>query len=257
MNQSGRTGTGLCKDNMVMNLSEREKIRYNRHIILPEIGESGQEKLKAARVLVVGAGGLGSPVLTYLAAAGIGTIGIVENDKIDLSNLQRQILYCTKDIGKSKVLTAKKRLLSLNPEIVVKVFDTRLEISNAENIIKDFEIVVDCPDNFSTRILVSDITKKLNIIHVYGSISKYQGHVSVFNYKNGPTYRDLFNEEPKDDLHENDPSAKGVIGVLPGIIGTLQANEVIKIITGTGEVLSGKLLVLNTLDLSLYKVNIK
>ncbi|MFH2142810.1 MAG: HesA/MoeB/ThiF family protein [Bacteroidota bacterium] len=239
-----------------MKLSDNEKIRYNRHIILPEIGEDGQKKLKVAKVLVVGAGGLGSPVLTYLTAAGVGTIGIVEKDTVELSNLQRQILYSSSDIGKSKVDTAKERLVALNPEVKIITFETWLTEENAEKIIRDFDIVVDCPDNFSTRILVSDITKKLMIPHVYGSISKFEGHVAVFNYKNGPSYRDLFSEEPDDKIVDSDPSAKGVMGVLPGVIGTLQANETIKIITGLGEILSGKLLVFNTLNLSSYIVDI-
>ncbi|MFH2094070.1 MAG: HesA/MoeB/ThiF family protein, partial [Bacteroidota bacterium] len=173
-------------------LTESEKQRYSRHIVLPEIGIKGQEKLKKAKVLVVGAGGLGSPALFYLAAAGVGTIGIVEYDSVEISNLQRQILYRTADIGKNKADIAADRLRELNPHITIEVYDKKLNSNNAETIISNYDLVVDCPDNYGTRLLVSDVTKVTGIPHIYGSVSRFEGQLSVFNFKGGSTYRDLF-----------------------------------------------------------------
>lgn len=228
-------------------LALNELSRYKRHILLPEIGIEGQEKLKKAKVLVIGAGGLGCPALQYLTAAGVGTIGIVDNDIIDESNLQRQILYTTEDVGKSKVETAKQRLSQLNPYTEFKAYNIRLISENALGIIENFDLVIDGSDNFSTRYLVNDACVIMKKPLVFGSIYKFEGQVSVFNFKNGPTYRCLFPDPPTDS---QSCSEIGVIGVLPGIIGSLQANEAIKIITEIGQVLSGKLLVFDALTMN-------
>jgi molybdopterin/thiamine biosynthesis adenylyltransferase/rhodanese-related sulfurtransferase len=233
---------------MVKNMTNEELKRYARHIILSEIGLEGQQKLKQARVLVIGAGGLGCPVLQYLTAAGVGTIGIVDFDKVDGSNLQRQVLYSTEDVGKPKAQIAKEKLGKQNPYINLIAHVTQLTAVNALEIISLYDIVVDGSDNFATRYLVNDACVMLNKILVFGSIFKFDGQVSVFNYNDGPTYRCLYPEPPAEGEVPNCAEI-GVIGVLPGIIGTLQANEVIKIIVGVGEVLSGKLLVFNALTM--------
>jgi len=236
-------------------LSKNERKRYHRHLILPEIGEEGQKKLKCAKVLVVGAGGLGSPVLLYLTAAGVGTIGIIDFDIVDESNLQRQVLYTTEDIGKTKTSIAEEKLSKLNPYVSFNLYRTKLDQVNAGDIIKEYDLVIDCPDNFATRYIVSDICKKLNKPHVFGSVSEFEGQISVFNYKNGPVYRDIFPESySSDETTEN--SQSGIIGVLPGIIGCMQANEAIKIITGAGEVLSGKLFIIDILNNNFNILNI-
>lgn len=227
-------------------LSEEETRRYKRHIVLPEIGILGQQKLKHAKVLVVGAGGLGCPVLMYLTAAGIGNIGIIDFDKIDESNLQRQILYTTEDIGKYKSEIAKNKLLKQNPFIQITSYTSQFTFQNALKISTEYDVVVDGSDNFATRYLLNDVCVKANKPLVAASIFKFEGQLSVYNYKNGPTYRCLFPEPPSDSLN---CSEIGVIGVLPGILGTLQANEVIKIITGIGEILSGRLLLVDALTL--------
>ena len=228
-------------------LDKNETTRYHRQLIIPAIGEEGQEKLKKARVLVVGAGGLGSPVLLYLAAAGVGTLGIVDSDAVDLSNLQRQILYNTKDIGLSKASTAAGKLAALNPDLTLKPYSVRLTGENMDEILSGYDIAVDCCDNFATRYLLSDATIRAGKPLVYGAVYQFMGQASVFNYMNGPSYRDLFPEE----IHppEGAPlSPPGVIGVLPGIIGSVQACEVIKIITGAGDTLSGRLLQIDALS---------
>lgn len=217
--------------------------RYNRHIILTEIGLDGQAKLNKAKVLVIGAGGLGSPVLIYLAAAGIGNIGIVDDDLVSLSNLQRQILYKTKEIGSIKADIAKQRLLENNPEIKVDTYITRINDKNASDLAKNYDIIVDCTDNYDSRYIIDAVSKQLKIPMVYGSISKYAGQVSVFNYKGSKSYKDLFNEKP--EIDESDPSRLGVLGVLPGIIGSIQSNEVIKIILNHSGILKNKLFLLN------------
>jgi len=228
-------------------LTTEEKLRYNRQIILPGIGESGQEKLKAAKVLVVGAGGLGSPVLLYLAAAGIGNIGIIDGDNIDKSNLQRQILYTTEDENKSKSETAKEKLTSLNPLVKITSYSQQLNADNALSIIPDYDIVVDGSDNFPTRYLVNDACVMLNKPFVSGAVYQFEGQVSVFNYNNGPTYRCLFPESPGPE-ESPDCSQAGVLGALTGIIGSMQATEVIKIVTGIGTVLSGRMMLINILE---------
>ena len=226
-------------------LSPPELRRYARHITIPEFGIAGQQKLKAAKVLVIGSGGLGSPVLLYLAAAGVGTIGIVDFDIVDESNLQRQVLFTVDDVGASKAQTAKKRLQALNPHIKVIVHETRFTRDNALDIIKDYDVVADGTDNFPTRYLVNDACVLSGKVNVYASIFQFEGQVSVFNYKypdgsRGPNYRDMFPEPPPPGLVPNCAEG-GVLGVLPGIIGSLQASEVIKVITGVGEPLAGRL----------------
>lgn len=228
-------------------LAGQELKRYSRQIILPEIGLPGQEKLKSARVLMIGAGGLGCPVLQYLAAVGVGQIGIVDDDIVDLSNLQRQILYSTADVGKPKAITAKQKLEMLNPHINITAFNERFTSANAESICKGYDLVIDGSDNFETRYLINDTCLALNKVLVFGSIFKFEGHVSVFNYHDGPNYRDIFPEPPAADEVPNCAEI-GVLGVLPGIIGTYMANEAIKIICNIGETLSGKLMTINALD---------
>ena len=229
-------------------LTKEEQQQYSRHILLDEVGEDGQLHLKKAKVLVIGAGGLGCPILQYLTAAGVGTIGIIDHDVVSQSNLQRQILYTIEDINKPKVLVAKQRLAKLNPFVQFVTYTKKLTKDNAESIFRDFDIVVDGSDNFQTRYLVNDAALLTDKPLVYGAIFKFEGQVSVFNYKNGPSYRCLFPTPPKPNEVPN-CSQIGVVGVLPGIIGCLQANEVIKMICGLGDVLSGKLLTYNLLNM--------
>ena len=238
-----------------MKLTAEEKYRYSRHLLLEEVGLEGQEKLKKAKVLVVGAGGLGCPVLLYLAAAGVGTIGVIDFDTIDVSNLQRQILFSTDDLGRSKAKVAKEKLNANNPFIEVISYNEQLTNENALGIFSKFDIIVDGTDNFHTRYLVNDACLIANNPLVYGAIHKFEGHVSVFNYQEGPTYRCLFPAPPKAGSIPS-CSEVGVIGVLPGIIGAQQANEVIKIILGTGKVLSGRLLIYNALESSFMEIKI-
>ena len=240
-------GSGLEE----INFTKEELARYNRHIIIPDFGIEAQKKLKAAKVLVIGSGGLGSPLLLYLAAAGVGTLGIVDLDVVDDSNLQRQVLFGVQDIGIPKVEAAKIRLKQLNPHIKIKTYNTQFTSKNALEIIKDYDVVADGTDNFPTRYLVNDASVLAGIPNVYASIFQFEGQVSVFNYtdKNGskgPNYRDLYPTPPEPGLIPNCAEG-GVLGVLPGIIGSLQANEVIKVITGVGEPLSGRFFVFDAL----------
>jgi adenylyltransferase/sulfurtransferase len=239
---------------MIM-LKGDELKRYNRQVILPEIGLVGQEKLKSAKVLMIGAGGLGCPALQYLAAAGVGEIGIADDDIVDISNLHRQILYSTADIGKRKARIAGEKLSQLNPHVRITAFNERFTIDNAARLCRNYDLVIDGSDNFETRYLVNDTCVALNKVLVFGSIFKFEGHISVFNYRNGPNYRDVFPEAPPGD---EVPSCAeiGVLGVLPGIIGAYMANEAIKIICGIGETLSGKLMTVNALNntTSIFKV---
>lgn len=221
-------------------------MRYNRQIILPEIGETGQLKLQDARVLVIGAGGLGCPVLQNLAAAGVGKIGIVDGDVVEETNLHRQLLYNLKDCGKSKAQTAAEKIQLLNPDIEVQVYNVFFSKNNAFEIVLDYQIIVDCTDTLTLRYLINDVSVHQKIPVVYASIYKFEGQVSVFNYKNGPSYRCLFPE--KETLNsESNCETSGVLGVLPNTIGTFQATEVLKIILEIGEVLSGKLLLYDAL----------
>ena len=234
-------------------LSNDEKARYARHLILPQVGNLGQKKIKSSSVLVVGAGGLGSPVLMYLAAAGIGRIGIIDDDKVDLTNLQRQIIHSTSSIGELKIESAKRRINQINPEIRIEIFDKRLNIENAEKIINKFDIVVDGTDNFATRYTISDCCEILDKPWVFGSIHRFEGQVSVFNLNGSPNYRDLFPKAPPPELAPNCAEA-GVLGVLPGIIGSFQANEVLKIILGMDGTLDGELLIIDTITMNIRKL---
>ncbi len=241
--------------------SQEELARYNRHIIIEGFGMEAQQKLKAAKVLVVGAGGLGSPVLLYLAAAGIGTIGIVDFDVVDDSNLQRQVLFDVNEIGQPKVEAGRKRLEALNPFIKIKVYNQQLTSKNAPDIIKEYDVVADGTDNFPTRYLVNDACVLLNKPNVYASIFRFEGQVSVFNYNNasglvGPNYRDLYPTPPPSGMVPSCAEG-GVLGVLPGIIGSLQALEVIKVITGVGETLSGRFFIFDALTFESRTFNIK
>ncbi|TWV99067.1 ThiF family adenylyltransferase [Chitinophaga pinensis] len=220
--------------------------RYDRHLKLEGFGPAKQQLLSSAAVLIIGAGGLGVPVLQYLTAMGVGRIGIVEHDDISLTNLQRQVLYNTEEVGQPKLRTAVQRLQKLNPEVQFSMYDTWIMPDNALDIIQPYDVVVDCTDNFGTRYLVNDACVMLNKPFVYGAIHKYEGQVSVFNYKGGATYRCLFPEQPEPGTMLN-CSDIGVLGILPGIIGSYQANETVKIITGIGEVLSNQLLTIDTL----------
>lgn len=236
-------------------LTKEELARYSRHIIIPEFGLEGQKKLKASKVLVIGTGGLGSPALLYLAAAGVGTIGIIDFDIVDDSNLQRQVLFTVNDIGKPKVLAAKARIEALNPYINVIAYNERLTSENALEIFKGYDVVADGTDNFPTRYLVNDACVMSGIPNVYASIYRFDGQVSVFNYKGGANYRDLYPEPPPPGLVPSCAEG-GVLGILPGIIGSLQTNEVIKVLTGIGETLSNRLFTFDALNFStkIFKV---
>ncbi len=237
-------------------LTDKEKHRYSRHLILDKVGEEGQLKLKQAKVLVIGAGGLGCPVLQYLTAAGVGTIGIIDFDEVDETNLQRQILFTQQDVGVNKALAASQRLKQLNQFVEFNVYQEKLTTANALELFSKYDLVVDGTDNFSTRYLVNDACVITGKPLVYGAIYKFEGQVSVFNYNDGPTYRCLFPEPPKPGTV---PSCSdiGVIGVLPGLIGTQQANEAIKIILGIGTPLSGKLLIQDALTASVMSLQVK
>lgn len=244
-----------------IHFSKEELSRYDRHIIIPDFGFEGQKKLKAAKVLVIGSGGLGSPSLLYLAAAGVGTIGIIDFDVVDDSNLQRQVLFGVDEIGKPKVEAAKKRLESLNPYIAINVYNRQLTSKNALDVIKDYDVVADGTDNFPTRYLVNDACVLLGKPNVYGSIFQFEGQVSVFNYRDkngelGPNYRDLYPAPPPPGLVPSCAEG-GVLGVLPGIIGSLQALEVIKVITGIGETLSGRFFIFDALNFETRTFKIK
>ena len=234
-------------------LTNDEKARYARHLILPQVGELGQKKIKSSSVLVVGAGGLGSPVLLYLAAAGIGRIGVIDDDKVDMTNLQRQIIHSTSSVGELKVDSAKRRINQINPEVTIEIFGERLNIENAEKIIGKFDIVVDGTDNFATRYTISDCCEILDKPWVFGSIHRFEGQVSVFNLNGSPNYRDLFPKAPSPELAPNCAEA-GVLGVLPGIIGSFQANEVLKIILGIDGTLDSELLLIDTISMNIRKL---
>ena len=234
-------------------LTDQEKQRYHRHTLLAEFGVEGQEKLKASRVLVIGAGGLGCPALQYLCAAGVGTIGIVDDDVVDISNLQRQILYSDQDIGASKAETAAQKLRIQNPLISINAHSLRLTRHNALEIISKYDLLIDGSDNFPTRYLVNDACVMLKKPFVMGSIFKFEAQIAVFNYQNGPTYRCIYPNPPKAKDVPN-CSQIGVLGVLPGIVGAYQANEAIKMLTGIGQPLSGELMVMNVLTMETNKL---
>lgn len=229
-----------------MNFSEEEKQRYSRHFVLPNFGPTAQEKLRKSTVAVIGAGGLGSPVLQYLAAAGIGHLRIIDFDTISLSNLQRQVLFNTSDIGKPKALVASERIQQLNPATKVEVINEKLISQNALSVLKGCDVVVDCTDNFPTRYLVNDACVLLDVPYVYASVFRYEGQVAVFNYQDGVNYRDFF---PTPPVAGSVPNCEvgGVLGVLTGIIGSLQANEALKLLTGLGKPLAGEVLIIDSL----------
>lgn len=237
-------------------LSGEEILRYSRHLILPDVGLDGQKRLKAARVLLVGAGGLGSPLALYLAAAGVGTLGLVDFDVVDVTNLQRQVLYGTADIGRSKLAAATDRISEINPHVVVEPFETRLTSENALEIVRAFDVVVDGTDNFPTRYLVNDACVLTGRLNVYGSIFRFEGQVSVFAAREGPCYRCLFREPPPPGLVPSCAEG-GVLGVLPGLVGTIQATEALKLLLGIGEPLIGRLLLVDALSVQFRTVNLR
>lgn len=237
-------------------LSKEEVQRYSRHIILPEVGLEGQKKLKAASVLCIGTGGLGSPLLLYLAAAGIGRIGIVDFDIVDSSNLQRQIIHGTSWVGKPKIVSAKDRILEINPYCQVDLYETRISSENALDILAPYDVVIDGTDNFPTRYLTNDACVLLDKPNVYGSIFRFEGQATVFNYQVGPNYRDLYPEPPPPGMVPSCAEG-GVLGVLPGVIGTIQATEAIKIILGAPDTLSGRLLLYNAWEMKFRELKLR
>src|SRR6476619_552442 len=240
----------------VGSLSNDEILRYSRHLIMPEVGMEGQQKLKAARVLCVGAGGLGSPLALYLAAAGVGTLGIVDFDAVDLTNLQRQIVHGTSGVGTPKLGSATARLTDLNPNVKIEGFETRLTSANALEILAGFDVIVDGTDNFPTRYLVNDACVLLGKPNAYGSIFRFEGQASVFATKEGPCYRCLYPEPPPPGLVPSCAEG-GVLGVLPGIIGTIQALETIKWIIGAGDSLIGRLLLFEALKFRFRELQLR
>ncbi len=237
-------------------LNTEEYQRYSRHLILPEVGLDGQKRLKAASVLCIGTGGLGSPLLLYLAAAGIGNIGIVDFDIVDSSNLQRQVIHGTSWVGKSKIESAKNRIHEINPHCKVDLYEKRLSSENALDILKSYDVIVDGTDNFPTRYLVNDACVLLNKPNVYGSIFRFEGQATVFNYEGGPNYRDLYPEPPPPGMVPSCAEG-GVLGILPGMIGVIQATETIKIVLGKGTTLSGRLLLYNSLDMTFRELKLR
>jgi adenylyltransferase/sulfurtransferase len=238
----------LVQDKGAIELSNEEIARYSRHLIMPEVALDGQKKLKSARVLTIGAGGLGSPLALYLAAAGVGTLGIVDFDVVDESNLQRQIIHGTSDVGRPKMESARDRIMDINPNVHVEAYEEALSSENALEIFKDFDIVVDGTDNFPTRYLVNDACVLLKKPNVYGSIFRFEGQASVFYAEEGPCYRCLYPEPPPPGLVPSCAEG-GVLGILPGAIGTIQATETVKLILGIGEPLIGRLLLYDALDM--------
>jgi adenylyltransferase/sulfurtransferase len=234
---------------MAIDLDNDEILRYSRHLLLPEFGIDGQRKLKGASVLVVGAGGLGSPLGLYLAAAGIGRIGLVDFDVVDFTNLQRQVIHSTADVGRPKLDSARDRITGLNPKVQVDTFETRFTSANALGIAKDYDLVVDGTDNFATRYLVNDTCVLLGKPNVYGSIFRFEGQASVLATADGPCYRCLFREPPPAGLVPSCAEG-GVLGVLPGLVGVIQATEAIKLLTGIGETLVGRLLLIDALSMT-------
>jgi molybdopterin/thiamine biosynthesis adenylyltransferase/rhodanese-related sulfurtransferase len=237
-------------------LTKDDYERYSRHLILPEVGLEGQKRLKAASVLCIGTGGLGSPLLLYLAAAGIGRIGIVDFDVVDFSNLQRQVIHGTSWVGKPKIESAKNRIHEINPHCQVDLYETRLSSENALDIIRPYDVVVDGTDNFPTRYLVNDACVLLDKPNVYGSIFRFEGQATVFNYEGGPNYRDLYPEPPPPGMVPSCAEG-GVLGILPGIIGVIQATETVKIIIGQGNTLSGRLMLYNALDMKFRELKLR
>lgn len=246
----------LNLDTDSIQLTQDDYARYSRHLILPEVGLEGQKRLKAAKVLCIGTGGLGSPLLLYLAAAGIGRIGIVDFDIVDHSNLQRQVIHSTSWVGKPKIESAKNRIHEINPYCQVDLYETALSSENALSILEPYDVIVDGTDNFPTRYLVNDACVLLGKPNVYGSIFRFEGQATVFNYEDGPNYRDLYPEPPPPGMVPSCAEG-GVLGILPGIIGVIQATETIKIILGKGQTLSGRLLLYNSLDMKFRELKLR
>jgi len=239
-----------------VSLSKEEVMRYSRHLIMPEVGMDGQLKLKQAKVLCIGTGGLGAPLGLYLAAAGVGRIGLVDFDVVDSTNLQRQVLFGTSDVGKPKIQAAADRLRNLNPDIQIDTFEAHLSSENALDIMKDYDIVVDGTDNFPTRYLVNDACVILGKPNVYGSIFRFEGQITIFGYPDGPCYRCLYPEPPPPGLVPSCAEG-GVLGVLPGIVGTIQAAETLKLIIGKGEPLVGRLLLFDALAMKFRELKLR
>jgi sulfur-carrier protein adenylyltransferase/sulfurtransferase len=237
-------------------LSGDELRRYGRHLVLPEVGTEGQRRLKQARVLLIGAGGLGSPAAMYLAAAGVGTLGLVDFDAVDITNLQRQIIHGTSDIGRPKLDSASDRIRDINPNVHVEQYDTALTSENALGIARDYDVIVDGTDNFPTRYLVNDTCVLLGIPNAFGSVLRFEGQASVFATDDGPCYRCLFREPPPPGLIPNCADA-GVLGVLPGLIGTIQATEAIKLVLGKGDPLIGRLLLVDALSMQFRTIQLR
>src|SRR5918995_4518840 len=242
--------------NGAVELSNEEIARYSRHLIMPEVGMAGQKKLKAARVLTIGAGGLGAPLAMYLAAAGVGTLGIVDFDVVDESNLQRQIIHGTSDVGRPKMESARDRVNDINPNVRVEAYEEALSSENALEIFKDFDVIVDGTDNFPTRYLVNDACVLTGKPNVYGSIFRFEGQASVFWAKEGPCYRCLYPEPPPPGLVPSCAEG-GVLGILPGVIGTIQATETVKLILGIGEPLTGRLLLYDALGMRFREMKLR
>lgn len=238
-------------------LTSREVRRYSRQIMIPEVGIAGQEKIRKARVIVVGAGGLGSPVLQYLVAAGVGMAGIAEFDTVDETNLQRQVLYGSDDVGKLKSIIAKERLVHLNSLVEIPILNLRIDAKNAIRAFENYDIVVDATDNYEARYVISDACVILGKPMVHGSVYKSEAQVAVFNYNGGPTYRCLHPYVKNPALRDPRAEDAGILGVLAGLTGTIMASEVLKIITGTGEILSGKVLLVNTFNYQFTVIKIK
>ena len=237
-------------------LSNEEVLRYSRHLIMPEVGMEGQQKLKAARVLCIGTGGLGSPLALYLAAAGVGTLGLVDFDVVDFTNLQRQVIHFTSDVGRPKLDSAKEKIAHINPYVNVKTFETKLTSENALQIFADFDIIVDGTDNFPTRFMVNDAYVFTGKPNVYGSIFRFEGQASVFAAKDGPCYRCLYPEPPPPGLVPSCAEG-GVLGILPGLVGLIQATEAIKLILGSGDPLIGRLLLVDALGMKFRELKLR
>lgn len=237
-------------------LDHAEVQRYARHLIMPEVGVDGQKRLKASKVLCIGAGGLGSPLTLYLAAAGVGTIGLVDFDVVDLSNLQRQILHTTADVGRPKIVSAEEKLLAINPNLKVIRHEQPVDSSNALTMFADYDVIIDGTDNFPTRYLVNDACVLLGKPNVYGSIFRFDGQASVFFPPHGPCYRCLYPEPPPPDLVPNCAEG-GVLGILPGLIGVVQATETVKLLLGTGKPLIGRLLLYDALDMTIREMKVR
>src|SRR4051794_25446811 len=246
----------MAHGNGTVTLSNEEVLRYSRHLILPDVGIDGQRKLKAGRILLIGAGGLGSPLALYLAAAGVGTLGLVDFDVVDVSNLQRQILHATPDVGRPKIDSAREKLLALNPDMDIPRHDAPIDSSNALEIFAQYDVIVDGTDNFPTRYLVNDACVLLGKPNVYGSIFRFDGQASVFFPPHGPCYRCLYPVPPPPDLVPNCAEG-GVLGILPGLVGVVQATETVKLILGTGRPLIGRLMLYDALDMSVRELKIR